>query len=82
MRAHLVLTAQGAQMARETIELAPCVWSRVGFAVANVHRTEWVDHHLALDAPVALRKAEAKSTVRNSFVAAARQLREQYQSCI
>lgn len=58
MKAHPDLIVQGAQTARDVIELAPGVWSAVGFAASNVHMIEGANSVTIIDTTETTKAAE------------------------
>lgn len=59
MSAHPDLVAQQAQTRRDVIELAPGVWTAVGYAVSNVHMIEGADSVTIIDTTEGTAAAQA-----------------------
>ncbi len=58
MTAHPELVAQDAQLRKDVIELAPGIWTAVGFAVSNVHMIEGADSVTIIDTTETTKAAE------------------------
>ena len=58
MRAHPDLVAQGVQTRKEVIELAPGIWTAVGFAASTVHLIEGASSVSIIDTTETTRAAE------------------------
>ena len=58
MKAHPDLVAQDAQLRKDVIELAPGIWTAVGFAASNVHMIEGADSVTIIDTTETTKAAE------------------------
>ncbi len=58
MKAHPDLVAHNAQLRRDVIELAPGIWTAVGFAASNVHMIEGADSLTIIDTTETTKAAE------------------------
>ena len=58
MKAHPALIAQRSQTAKEIVELAPGIWSAIGYAASNVHMIEGKDSVTIIDTTETTKAAE------------------------